>query len=291
MIFGIGGVMGIRNFEALLATREAAGLGVCVGLDSDFSRIPQVVLGSCSTKCEAIVAFNRAIVEATRDLALAYKPNRAFYEAVGIEGLRALQETFDVIHEMAPEVPVIFDAKYGDIGSSNAGYAAFTFDHLGADAVTLNPYLGGPETLKPFLRPDKGSIILCRTSNEEAGIFQDRMVQMNIGQLPLYQLVAREVSQWRHDYPGCGLVVGATYPQELAEVRGIVDNDILILVPAIGAQGGDLEATVRAGKRRMIINSSRGIIFASDGPDFAEAAHTATKELHDKIQAALAAIA
>ena len=279
--------MSTRNWNELLRGREA-GRRVCVGLDSDYSRIPEVVKSAHRTEREVILVFNQSIVEATMDLALAYKPNRAFYEAQGIQGLLALLDTVAFIHEVAPEVPVIFDAKYGDIDSTNAGYATFAYDHVGADAVTLNPYLGGPETLKPFLRSGKGAILLCRTSNKEAPVFQDRMVQNDIGMSPLYEVVAREVLQWSLQYPGCGIVVGATYPQELAEVRQLVGGDMPILVPGIGAQGGELEATVRAGKKRMIINSSRGIIFASNGPDFADAARAATLKLHDEIDAVLA---
>lgn len=280
-----------RNFRELLGLQEEAGKRVCVGLDPDYGKIPAVIRESFNDPREVILRFNRAIVEATKDIVLAYKPNRAFYEAQGILGLLALRDTVEFILREAPEVPVILDAKYGDIDNTNIGYATFVFDQLHADAVTLNPYLGGPETLKPFLRSDKGAIVLCRTSNKEASVFQDRMVQTDAEMTPLYKVVAQEVSEWSHEYPGCALVVGATHPEELTEVREIVGDDMPLLIPGIGAQGGELEATVRAGRRHMIINSSRGIIFASDGLDYADAARTATQKLQDDIEAALTAIA
>lgn len=285
--------MATRDFQELLGVREEAGLRVCVGLDPDYDRIPAVIREGDSARYqrEVICAFLRPIIEATKDLALAYKPNRAFFEAQGIPGLLALHDIMGFLLEEAPQVPVIFDAKYGDIGNTNKGYATFTYDVLGADAVTLNPYLGGPETLKPFLRPGKGAILLCRTTNPEAKVFQDLLVQADIGMLPFYQVVAYTVRKWTETYPGCGLVAGATYPEELAQVRQIVGDSMALLIPGVGTQGGEAEATVRAGAnskgRRMVINASSSILFASSGPDFAEAARAAAQKLHDQIQAAL----
>ncbi len=270
----------------MLEARWAEGKFVCVGLDSEFGKIPKSAHRSGS-ECDVsvantIVEFNRAIVEATKDLVCAYKPNVAFYEAYGAEGIAALQRTITDIHAIAPDVPVILDAKRADIGNTNNGYVQFTFDFLKADAVTVHPYLGG-EALAPFLeRKEKGVIVLCRTSNLGASEFQDLLVNNE----PLYRFVARRVASKWNKNGNCALVVGATYPNELREVREIVD-DMPILIPGIGAQGGDVEATVSVGQdsrgQGMIINSSRGIIFASSNTDFAEAARRATLELHDEI--------
>lgn len=280
-----------RNFMALLRALWARGNFVCVGLDSDFEKIPaSVYQGGNKTDVgigNTIVAFNRAIVEATKDIVCSYKPNIAFYEAYGQEGLLALRETIRYIHEVASDVPVILDAKRADIGNTNAGYVSAAFDFLGADAITVNPYFGG-EALQPFLDcEDKGIIVLCRTSNKSAGEFQDRCFSLERGcTIPLYQYIARHVSQEWNKNNNCLLVVGATCPEELSQIRKLV-NDMPILIPGIGAQGGDVEKTVLAGKdsngQGMIINSSRGIIFASSGPDFAEAARAKTLELHNLI--------
>ena len=260
---------------------------VCVGLDSEFGKIPESARRS-GNECDVsvantVVAFNRAIVEATKDIVCAYKLNAAFYEAHGDEGIGALQRTIADIHAIAPDVPVIFDAKRGDIGTTNAGYADAVFGFLDADAITVSPYLGG-EALQPFLaRAEKGIIVLCRTSNPGAGEFQNLSVN---GGEPLYLFVARRVaSEWNKN-GNCALVVGATYPDELREVRRLV-GDMPILIPGIGAQGGDIEKIISAGKnsRRqgMIVNSSRGIIFASKGADFAETARRETEKLRDLI--------
>lgn len=278
--------MNDRNFRELLETQWSRGNFVCVGLDSEFGKIPESAHRS-GNECEVsvpntIVAFNRAIVEATKDLVCAYKPNAAFYEAHGAEGIAALHRTIADIHAIAPDVPVILDAKRADIGNTNAGYVDAAFGFLRADAITVHPYLGA-EALQPFLaRAEKGIIVLCRTSNPGAGEFQDLSVN---GDEPLYRFVARRVVEWNKN-GNCALVVGATYPDELREVRGLV-GDMPILIPGIGAQGGDVEKTVSAGKdsrgKGTIVNSSRGIIFASKGADFAEAARRETEKLRDMI--------
>ncbi|PIZ02516.1 orotidine-5'-phosphate decarboxylase [Candidatus Gottesmanbacteria bacterium CG_4_10_14_0_8_um_filter_37_24] len=212
----------------------------------------------------------------------AYKPNSAFYEAQGEEGIRQLKQTVYFVKENYPKIPVILDAKRADIGNTNEGYVKFAFDHLGADAITLHPYLG-KDALKPFLeRRDKGLFILCRTSNSGAGEFQD----LEIDGKPLYQVIAAKVAKdWNYN-GNCGLVVGATYPKELDIVRHIVGN-IPILIPGIGAQGGDLEKTVQAGVDKTglnaLINSSRGIIFASTGVNFAEKAREEALKLKNLI--------
>ena len=280
-----------RHFMELIRAKWAEGKFVCVGLDSEFGKIPESARRSgndCDVSiANTVVAFNRAIVEATMDLVCAYKPNAAFYEAHGDEGISALQRTIADIHAIAPDVPVILDAKRADIGNTNAGYVDAAFGFLHANAITVHPYLGA-EALQPFLaRAEKGIIVLCRTSNPGAGEFQDLLVSGE----PLYRFVARRVaSEWNKN-GNCALVVGATYPDELREVRGLV-GDMLILIPGVGAQGGDVEQTVMAGKdsrgEGMIINSSRGIIFASPGEDFADAARGEVIKLQSQITAVLA---
>ncbi len=251
---------------------------LCVGLDSDWEKLPEMVR---KNKCPQF-AFNKAIIDATYDLVSAYKPNTAFYEAQGVNGINELKLTCDYLRKTYPEIPLILDAKRGDIGSTNNGYVTFIFDYLGVDAVTLHPYLGA-EAIQPFLeRQDKGCIILCRTSNPGAREFQNQIV----GKEPLYRLIARKVvGEWNKNQ-NCLLVVGATYPDELAWVRKLA-GDMTFLVPGIGAQGGDVEKTVKAGlnskKAGMIINSSRGIIFASKEADYAELARREALRLKDEI--------
>ncbi|HUV42636.1 MAG TPA: orotidine-5'-phosphate decarboxylase [Patescibacteria group bacterium] len=268
------------EFVAKLENRWQQGNFVCVGLDSDFSKIP---LGIRTDSIErTMTVFNRAIIEATYDLVCAYKPNIAFYEAQGEQGMRALARTINFIKDFHPDIPVILDAKRGDIGNTNLGYIKAAFDELRADAVTVHPYLGR-EALKPFLdRQDKGIIVLARTSNPGAGEFQDLLV----GENPLYQIVARNIAESWNENGNCAIVAGATYPQELAGIRAVV-GDLPILIPGIGAQKGDVEASIKAGKDSrnlgMIVNSSRGIIFASGGADFAEAARQETEKLREEI--------
>jgi orotidine-5'-phosphate decarboxylase len=230
---------------------------VCVGLDSNFDRLPERFRREPSPQ----FAFNRWIIEQTHPYVSAYKPNIAFYEALGDEGIRALKLTMEYLQQHHPDILTICDAKRADIGSTNDGYVAGIFDWLGFDAVTLNPYLGH-EALQPFLeRADKGCIIVCRTSNPGAGEFQD----LEVGGRPLWRVVAGRVRDEWNEHGNCMLVVGATYPLELAKVREIV-GDMTLLVPGVGAQGGDVGETVKAGlnsqNKGMIINSSRGIIFA-----------------------------
>jgi orotidine-5'-phosphate decarboxylase len=278
--------MSDRNFSSLLAYQWSRGNLICVGLDSEFGKIPEhlkrIPDSAGDGYVNTVTKFNRAIVEATKDLVCAYKPNIAFYEAHGAEGIAALQRTIADIHAIAPDVPVILDAKRADIGNTNAGYVDAAFGFLRADAITVHPYLG-VEALQPFLaRTEKGIIVLCRTSNPGAGEFQDLPVNGE----PLYRFLARRVANEWNKNGNCALVVGATYPDELREVRGLV-GDMPILIPGIGAQGGDVQMSVLAGKdsrgHGMIINSSRGIIFASKGADFAEAARRETEKLRDLI--------
>ncbi len=251
---------------------------LCIGLDPVLEKIP----GYLKEDLNPFFSFNKAIIDSTHDFVCAYKPNSAFYEALGDKGVGELKATCDYIRIMYPEIPIIIDAKRADIGNTNDGYAAYIFDYLQSDAVTLQPYLGG-EAIQPFLdRKDKGIIILCRTSNPGAGEFQDLLFEGK----PLYQYVAQQVVKKWNTNTNCLLVVGATYPKELAQVRKLA-GDMTFLVPGIGAQGGDIEKTVHAGlngkKKGMIINSSRGIIFAGSGKDFAKKARQEAQKLRDDI--------
>lgn len=273
--------MSERNFWEMIKNRWDQDRFVCVGLDSDNSRIPEAVRQE--SIFETMFSFNRAIVEATRDLVCAYKPNIAFYEAHGWAGLNALIQTLVFIRQTTPEVPIILDAKRADIGNTNLGYVMAAFELLRADAITVNPYFG-KEALQSFLEyKDRGIFVLCRTSNPGAGEFQDLKVD---GGESLYLRVARQVAVQWNENSNCGLVVGATYPEELEQVRQIV-GDMTILIPGIGAQKGDVGKTVKAGlnsqKQGIIVNSSRGIIFASQGEDFAEAARQETIRLSEMI--------
>ena len=256
---------------------------VCAGLDSAYEQLPTKVKSGRSIE-EALFVFNRDIIDATHDLVCAYKPNAAFYEAQGIEGFQALIRTVQYVQETYPHIPVILDAKRADIGSTNIGYVQAAFDIIGVDAITVHPYLG-KEALAPFLaRKEKGIIVLAKTSNPGAGEFQD--LPVGDAQEPLYQVVARHVAHTWNANGNCALVVGATYPADLKKVRTII-GDMPILIPGIGVQGGEIAATVAAGKDSrgwgMIINSSRGIIFASKEDDFAQAARRATEELRVEI--------
>lgn len=252
---------------------------LCIGLDSDIDKIPPHLK---SEKHPQFV-FNKTIIDATFDLVCAYKPNVAFYEAEGVQGIAQLRQTISYIKEKYEDLLVILDAKRGDIGNTNEGYVKFAFDYLVADGITLNPYLG-KEALKPFLdSASKGVFILCRTSNSGAGEFQD----LQINGKPLYQIVAEKVvKEWNYN-GNCGLVVGATYPTELEIVRRIVGDDFPLLIPGIGVQGGDIEKTVKAGVSKngqnAIINVSRSIIFASAGKDFAEKARLEARKTRDEI--------
>ncbi len=258
------------NFiEKLLKCAHSNNSLLCIGLDPDPELMPEGV---------SVLDFNRAIIEATYDLVCAYKPNLAFYEAMGVEGIRALAAT---VASMPDTIPVIGDAKRGDIGNTARAYAAALFEGFGFDAVTVNPYLGG-DSLEPFIEyEDKGVFVLCRTSNPGSADLQD----LKVGKKPLFEVVAKKAIEW-NKYGNIGLVVGATFPDDLKRVRKICP-DMPILIPGVGKQGGDLAAAVRNGvdanKEKAIINSSRGIIFASKGRDFAEAARRAAIETRDEI--------
>jgi orotidine-5'-phosphate decarboxylase len=275
--------------------REARTL-LCVGLDVELERMPESLRLSAAgdatddqTRTErAIVAFNQAIVDATADLVCCYKPNSAFYEQYGPAGMRALAATIAHIQQRHPDIPVLLDGKRGDIGSTSAAYARAVFDVYGADAVTLQPYLGS-DALAPFLsRVDRGAFILCRTSNPGSGELQDLPTRDADGrERPLYLTVARLVAEEWNVRGNCGLVVGATYPEELGAVREVVGS-VPILVPGIGTQGGELEATIRAGldsaRQGLILSASRSVIYASGGRDFASAARREAGRLRMEIE-------
>jgi orotidine-5'-phosphate decarboxylase len=262
------------NFIEKLEKAEAKNKSlVCVGLDTDAKLMPEGI---------NFFDFNKAIIEATADLVCAYKPNLAFYEAMGDEGSEALKRTVKYI---PPEIPIIADAKRGDIGNTSRAYAIALFDILGFDAATVNPYLGF-DAVEPFIQyQDKGIFILCRTSNAGAADFQSLRCETSQGLKPLFEIVADKAQIW-NKYGNIGLVVGATYPDELKIIRK-QHPEMPILIPGIGAQGGDVALTVQNGVsregHRAIINSSRQILYASKGKDFAEAARKAALKLRDDI--------
>jgi orotidine-5'-phosphate decarboxylase len=264
--------------ENLKASWQKSGSLLCIGLDPELERFPRSLIGQASP----IFQFNKAIIDATADLVCAYKPQFAHYAAYEAED--QLERTIQYIHASYPDVPVILDAKRGDVGSTAVRYAIEAFERYGADAVTVNPYLGG-DALEPFLvREDKGVIILCRTSNPGAKDLQD----LESGGRKLYQLVAERAAQVWNSRGNCLLVVGATYPAELADVRSIV-GDMPFLVPGVGAQGGDVAQVVTQGQTAdgtgLIISSSRAIIYASNGDDFAVKARAAAEQLREAINA------
>jgi orotidine-5'-phosphate decarboxylase len=244
---------------------------VCVGLDTDSSKLPL-----CFAETGDVLSFNREIIAATSDLVCAYKPNSAFYEALGSCGMDILRETCRAVPS---DIPVILDVKRGDIGNTAVKYAEAAYDIVGADAVTVNPYMGF-DAVRPFLRGGKCVFVLCLTSNPSAVDFQT----FDTGDGPLYEKVARTAVEWAKEGE-VGLVVGATRPEQLRRIREIAPV-LPILIPGIGAQGGEIEPVVSSAGYRpgfTIINSSREIIFASRGDDFAEAARKSLLNLRAAI--------
>jgi orotidine-5'-phosphate decarboxylase len=279
----------VRTFAARVnEAADRANSLVCVGLDPDFNRFP-AHLRELGPK-DAIIRFNQAIIDATRDLVCAYKPNLAFYLAYGVPGIEALVETRAMI---PPEIPAILDCKAGDVGSTAAAYAHGFFDEWKFDAVTVNPFLG-EDSLAPFLAyPDRGVIVICKTSNPGSGEWQDLVVGEHGGE-PLFLKLAERVARWGNDYPASvGLVVGATYPEQLAQVRSRCPK-LPILLPGIGAQAGDIEAAVANGLDAqgggLIVTASRSIIYAGGGADFAERAREAALKMRDSVNAVRASI-
>ena len=266
--------------EMLRARWRNADTLLCVGLDPDLARLPEELAG----KPDAIYSFCTGIVDATADLVCAFKPQIAYFASEGAED--ALNRVVADIHSNHPGIPVILDAKRGDIGSTAKHYAEEAFDRYGADCVTLSPYMGG-DTLDPYLAyAEKGAFVLCRTSNKGGDDLQ--MIDLGGGER-LFERVARLVSHEWNRTGELGLVVGATYPDELAAVRRIAP-DIPLLVPGIGAQGGDINAAVKAGMDTegagMVINSGRAILYASSGADWREAARRSAIATRDAINSA-----
>ncbi|MFC7302211.1 orotidine-5'-phosphate decarboxylase [Cognatiluteimonas weifangensis] len=255
---------------------------LCVGLDPDPAKFPD----RFANDADALFAFCRDIADATAQFACAFKPQIAYFAAHN-DGEAALQRLIAHLNAAHPEVPVILDAKRGDIGSTAEQYAAEAFDRFAADAVTLNPYMGR-DSAAPFLaRSDRGCVFLCHTSNPGARDFQELVVSGGSGGgEPLYQRIARTIADDWNGGGNCALVVGATFPEELKAIRAIVGG-MPLLIPGVGAQGGDVEAVVRNGRTPdgtgLMINSSRGILYASRGEDYAEAAADAARGLRDAI--------
>ena len=269
----------IRKLEAAWQANNSL---LCVGLDPDLKRFPAHLAG----RPRAIAEFCRAIIDATADLVCAFKPQIAYFHAERAED--QLEEIITYIHDRYPAIPVILDAKRGDIGSTAEQYAREAFERYNAEAVTVSPFLGHDSITPYTVHKERGVIILCRTSNPGGSDMQFLDVEGPGGRELLYQRIARTVAgQWNGN-GNCALVVGATFPNELAEVRRIV-GDLPLLVPGIGAQGGDIAATVAAGKSSkgtgLIINSGRAILYASGGTDFAVAARAAAIETRDAINA------
>lgn len=249
---------------------------VCIGLDVDKEKMPKFLFESSKYP---YLEFNKSIIESTKDIVCAYKLNMAFYEVLGTEGFELLKKT---IKHIPKDVVVILDGKRNDIGNTARKYAQTLFETLSADAITVNPYLG-KDGVAPFLEyKDKCSFILCRTSNASASDFQDLVVSETL----LYQIAAKKIKEWNEN-DNCGAVVGATYPEELKTIRSILGDEIPILIPGIGKQGGDVEKTIKNGtnsKGKMaVINSSRSIIFAGNDEDFATVSRKKAISLRDEI--------
>lgn len=264
----------MRFVEKLLNVSRKNGSLVCVGLDTDVGKIPKYLLG----EADPIFTFNQKIIDSTSDLICAYKPNIAFYEALGSRGWDALKRTCEYVPK---EIPIILDAKRGDIGNTAKMYAKAFFEELKVDAVTVSPYMG-KDAILPFLEyEDKCALILCLTSNEGAKDFQLSIIEGK----PLYEIVAEKVLTW-NEKSNCGLVVGATYPERLKGIREIAPS-LPFLIPGIGAQAGEIESTVKFGTDKngelAIINSSRSILYASSKEDFTQAARDETIRLRDLI--------
>lgn len=277
----------MESFFDLLGTRWSKGYFLCIGLDTDYEQLPEGI--PRDSIAGALLEFNRRIIEATAGFCCAFKPNTAFYEGYGLEGIEALIKTTKFIREHYPDLPVILDAKRADIGNTNLGYLKAAFEVFQAHAVTVHPYLG-KEALQPFLNDrSKGIFVLCHTSNPGAGEFQE----LKVNGEELYKVVAGKISRDWNINQNCGLVMGATYPKQLAEVRQIA-GEIPFLIPGIGAQGGDLPETIRNGLNSqgagIIINASRSIIYASKGREFDRAAGAEAARLDREIRNIIAQV-
>ncbi len=254
---------------------------VCVGLDPDPAKMP----------VSDVYEFNRSIVDATAEYVCAFKPNLAFYEAMGLPGLRDLEKTVEHIRSAAPTAIILGDAKRGDIGPSAQSYAKAMFQVWGFDALTINAW-GGEDTVTPFIEDkSKGVFVWCRGSNPGSADFQDLLITTDNGSMPLYRNIALACQKWNTN-GNLGLVAGATVPEQLAEIRTACPT-MPLLIPGVGVQGGDLEAAVKQGTdsrgRAALINSSRGVIYASTGVDFADAAAREANKLRESINEVLEA--
>ena len=266
------------RLRSSMTTRDSL---VCVGIDPDLTRMPAPLQATDDVE-SLLVRFAAGIIDATADIACAYKPNLGFFLAHGAAGIRALER----IRPLIPSTtPAILDAKIGDIGTTAAAYARGVYDTMGYDAVTLSPYLG-EDALVPFIsRADRGVFILCKTSNPGSGDLQD----LDVAGQPLYRVVADTIREWSTRHPATlGMVVGATYPEQLAAIR-VACPDQPILLPGVGAQAGDLAAAVRSGVDAhglgLVVTSSRAIIYASSGDDWMDAARAAAIDLRDAVNA------
>ncbi len=286
--------MNTLSAQEKLAARIAAGFNLCIGLDTDISKCPEhiqrihkgsgMVNGHVNPDL-SLVEFNKKIIQATGHTACAFKPNIAFYASQGARGIKAAKLTIEYIKTFFPEVLIIADAKLGDIGNTNEHWARFIFDYLGADAVTLSPFMGW-NGMKPFLdRKDKLNYILCCTSNEGADEFQDLRIAIPGTGLShaLYEIIARNVqNDWNYNN-NCALVTGATVPEKIANVRSYANN-LPLLIPGVGTQQGDLQASVdNAGGNNFLVNVSRDILYASTADDFAEVAGSKAQFWHNNI--------
>lgn len=270
------------NKNDIISQIKAKKSFLCVGLDTDIKKIPQHLLN----EEDPVFAFNKAIIDATAEYAVAYKPNTAFYEVYGAKGWASLEKTINYIKENHPEIFVIADAKRGDIGNTSANYARAFFETLKADALTVAPYMG-VDSVEPFLGfDDKWVVLLALTSNKGSKDFQ----YLNAEGKELYKNVLMKSQEWADDNKMM-YVVGATHPEELGEIRQMLPNHFF-LVPGVGAQGGDLQAVAKHGLNDqvgLLVNSSRGIIYASNGEDFAEKAAGEAKKLQQQMEELLKA--
>lgn len=279
-----------EGIEKLNTRITSANSLLCVGLDAEYTKLPEQFLSHETPQ----FAFNKWVIDQTHEYVMAFKPNLAFYEAQGAQGWQELALTMRYLRNEYPDVFTIADAKRADIGSTNMGYVQAIWDELGFDAVTVNPYLGS-EAILPFLeRKDKVPIILCRTSNPGAGELQDLEITRGYRHSgagkktkKLWEIVAHKVVNEWNSRGNCMMVVGATYPQEMKEVREIA-GEMPFLVPGIGAQGGDLEATLEAGLteegRGLVINSARGIIFSSSPRQAAQDLFQQSNQLRSQLR-------
>lgn len=255
--------------DDLAHAADMNGSWVCVGLDPRPDRIPDAYAHMPTE--DAVLKFLESIVDQTKDLVCAYKPNAAYFEALGTGGHQVLDQVLEVVPD---HIPVILDAKRGDIGATQEASARWAFDHLDADALTVHPYLGWDGISPVARRGDKGVLVLVRTSNPGAADLQDLPIRQGGADpgtdetLPLYKALANALSSWHQDHPNLGAVAAATYPEELAEVRQVLGPDPIILAPGVGAQGGDARAAARAGANAagegLVITSSRSILYADD---------------------------